>query len=93
MQFLTISRLLPGVSGDSLAVLGQQESQRARTLYVEGHLRQIWYRDDTSGACLLWEADSEDQVRNMLATLPFAKAGLLEITIIPLRPYAGFGPQ
>ncbi|MDQ1468582.1 MAG: hypothetical protein QOJ99_62 [Bryobacterales bacterium] len=92
MQFLTISRLLPGVSGDSLAVLGQQESQRARTLYVEGHLRQIWYRDDTSGACLLWEADSEDQVRNMLATLPFAKAGLLEITIIPLRPYAGFGP-
>jgi muconolactone delta-isomerase len=92
MQFLTISRLLPGVSGDSLAVLGQQESQRARTLYVEGHLRQIWYRDDTSGACLLWEADSEDQVRNMLATLPFAKAGLLEIIIIPLRPYAGFGP-
>jgi muconolactone delta-isomerase len=92
MQFLTISRLLPGVSGDSLAILGQQESQRARTLYVEGHLRQIWYRDDTSGACLLWEADSEDQVRNMLATLPFAKAGLLEITIIPLRPYAGFGP-
>jgi muconolactone delta-isomerase len=92
MQFLTISRLLPGVSGDSLAFLGKQESQRARTLYVEGHLRQIWYRDDTSGACLLWEADSEDQVRNMLATLPFAKAGLLEITIIPLRPYAGFGP-
>ena len=46
------------------------------------------------GACILWEADSEQSVREMLDKLPLVKAGMLEIVaVIPLRPYAGFGPR
>jgi len=75
---------------DRLAL--EAESCRARTLYIEGHIRHIWHRDDITGACLLWEADSEDRVREMLNTLSFVKASLLEVTVIPLKPYAGFGP-
>ena len=97
MQFLTISQRSGGASDEACAALREEESCRARTLYLscrartlylEGHIRHIWHRDDVSGACLLWEADSEDQVREMLHTLPFVRASLLEVTVIPLKPYA-----
>ncbi len=29
----------------------------------------------------------------MLNTLPFVRASLLEVTVIPLKPYVGFGPR
>ena len=93
MQFLTISRRSTDASCEVWAALREAELCRARTLYIEGHIRQIWHRDDVTGACLLWEADSEDRVREMLNTLPFVKASLLEVTVIPLKPYVGFGPR
>jgi muconolactone delta-isomerase len=93
MQFLSVSRTKPGFSDEQYAALRSDEAQRARELYSEGFLRQIWHRADVPGACLLWEAASAQEVREMLNTLPFAKAGMLEIEIIPLRPYGGFGPR
>jgi hypothetical protein len=30
------------------------------------------------------------EAREMLGTLPFAKANMIEFQIIPLKPYAGF---
>ncbi len=42
---------------------------------------------------MLVEAESEEQVRKTLSTLPFFRAGMLEILVIPLKPYAGFGPR
>jgi hypothetical protein len=68
------------------------EVGRARTLYAEGFIRQVWHRTDLPGACLLIEAESEAGVREKLDTLPFAEAGMLDITIVPLKPYAGFCP-
>jgi hypothetical protein len=43
-------------------------------------------------ACLLWEAGGEEQVREMWATFPFAQAGMNEMLLVPLQPYAGFRP-
>ena len=58
-----------------------------------GVLRQVWARGDTPGAAILWEAGSEAEVRAALDSLPIFKAGMLEITVlVPLKPYAGFGP-
>jgi muconolactone delta-isomerase len=88
MQFLTLSRRKDAaLRSEDLAIA---ESQSARVLYAEGSIRQIWHRDDVPGACIIWEAESEQQVRDMMGALPFARAGLIEFLIIPLRPYAGF---
>lgn len=88
MQFLTLSRRKDAaLHPEDLAVA---ESQTARVLYAEGAIRQIWHRDDEPGACIIWEAESEQQVRDLLATLPFARAGIIDFLIIPLRPYSGF---
>jgi muconolactone delta-isomerase len=90
MQFVSISKRKAGfVDADYLALV-EAEVERARELYKEGLIRQIWHRGDTPGACLLWEADTERDVREMLDTLPFARAGMLDISIIPLKPFGGF---
>ena len=45
------------------------------------------------GAAILWEAASEVEVREACESLPLFKAGMLEIVaLVPLEPYAGFGP-
>src|ERR1700675_3939632 len=90
MQFLSISQRRKGIGGGCYASLAEQEMERARELYTEGFIRQIWHRLDMPGACLLWEAGGEEQVREMWATFPFAQAGMNEMLLVPLKPYAGF---
>jgi muconolactone delta-isomerase len=68
------------------------ETQRVRQLYADGVLRQIWLRGDIPGACFLIEAPDEHTARSTVSTLPMARSGLSEFTVIPLRPYGGFGP-
>jgi muconolactone delta-isomerase len=92
MQFLSISRPLEGFTETQYALLVKSEVQRARTLYAEGAIRQLWHRADAPGVCILWEAVSAEDVREMLKTLPFTSAGIVESSLIPLKPYAGFGP-
>jgi len=92
MQFLSISQRREGFAEGDYARLAEQEMERARELYSEGFIRQIWHRLDMPGACLLWEAGGEGQVREMWATLPFAQAGMTEMLLVPLKPYAGFSP-
>ena len=94
MQFLTFSwHRSEGVTDADFAAHVDDEAQRARTLYSEGFIRQIWHRADIPGACILIEADTEEHVREMLDTLPLVRAGMLEVQIIPLKPYAGFSPR
>lgn len=95
MQFLALSRRrIELFSPEDFAVRIEDESQRVRTLYSEGVIRQIWTRGDMPGACILIEADSLEQVDAVLASLPLYQAGMLEIiSVLPLKPYAGFGPR
>lgn len=92
MQFLTISRRREQVEviGDELRL---EEIQRAKVLYSEGRIRQLWHRADVPGACILWEAESEHQLREMLKTLPFVQAGIADVSVFALKPYRGFGPE
>ena len=95
MQFLTLSRRRTDAFPPEAftAELISQEAQRGKELYMMGILRQVWRRGDTAGAAIVWEAGSEDEVQNACESLPIFKAGMLEIvSLIPLEPYAGFGP-
>jgi muconolactone delta-isomerase len=91
MQFLTVSRRRTERFADTdFAALAEEEKAQARALYAEGFIRQIWQRGDVAGACIVVEADSEAYVRERLNTLPLYQAGMIEFSIIPLKPYAGF---
>ncbi|HEX7729464.1 MAG TPA: muconolactone Delta-isomerase family protein [Terracidiphilus sp.] len=93
MQFISVSRrktdLFPAEA--FTPELLTAETARVRELYAAGLLRQIWKRGDTPGAAILWEAASEAEVREAIASLPLAKAGMLEVVaFVPLAPYPGF---
>ena len=95
MQFLTLSRrrtdAFPAEAFTSELIA--QEGQRVKELYMMGILRQVWRRGDAAGAAIVWEAGSEAEVRSACESLPIFKAGMLEIvSLVPLEPYAGFGP-
>lgn len=96
MQFLSLSRRRTDAFPPEAFTpeLGSAESRRVRELYASGKLRQVWKRGDVAGAAILWEASSEAEVRELLGTLPLAKAGMLEIvSVVQLEPYPGFGPS
>jgi len=96
MQFLTLSRRRTDAFPAEAFTpeLIAHEAQRVKEMYATGLLRQIWKRGDMPGAAILWEAASEAEVREAVASLPIAKAGMLELSaILPLEPYAGFGPS
>jgi len=96
MQFLALSRRRTDAFPPEAFTpeLIEAEAQRVRELYAAGTLRSIWRRQDTPGAALLIEADSEEKVRAILATLPLAQHGMLELVVLTqLLPYPGFGPR
>ena len=95
MQFLSLSRrLIDAFPPEAFTPeLMRHETARVRELYATGILRQIWKRGDIPGASILWEAASEAEVREAIASLPIFQAGLLEIVaVVPLEPYPGFCP-
>jgi hypothetical protein len=91
MQFLAVSRRrTEHFTDEEFGACVDSEIAQARVLYGHGFIRQIWHRGDVPGGCLLVEAESEDQVRERLDTLPLFRKGMLEVAIIPLMPYRGF---
>jgi muconolactone delta-isomerase len=95
MQFLSISRRRTDTFPPETftAELIAREGTRVKELYAAGLIRQIWKRGDMPGAAILWEAVSEEAVRDAVASLPIFQAGMLEIVaLVALEPYAGFGP-
>ncbi len=93
MQFLSISRRILDNPAAFTPELLAEETNRARQLYSQGVLRQIWKRGDMPGATILWEAGAIAEVEAAIHSLPIYQAGLLEIVaLVPLEPYPGFGP-
>ncbi|HEY3703902.1 MAG TPA: muconolactone Delta-isomerase family protein [Terracidiphilus sp.] len=93
MQFMSLSRRRTDAFPPEAFTrdLTDREAQRVRELYGAGILRQVWRRADMPGAAILWEAASEAEVRDALASLPIAQAGMLElVALAPLEPYPGF---
>jgi len=95
MQFFSLSRrrtdAFPPEAFTPELVGG--EGTRVKELYASGLLRQIWARADMPGAAIVWEAENEAEARAAVESLPLFKAGMLEIVaLVPLKPYAGFGP-
>lgn len=94
MQYLGLARLRDELSTADQARVGAlfaEEKRRAKQLYAEGRVRQIWETED--GVALIFEASSVDEVREMVNSFPMVSAGLLETTVLALRPYSNFGPE
>lgn len=91
MQFLVMTRRKTGeFTAADFEARYEAEVARAKELYAEQFTRQIWHRADGTGACQIVEAPDQQTVESKIGSLPFANAGMLDITIVPLLPYRGF---
>ena len=68
----------------------EAESRRALELFAAESFREIYSRTDGKGAIIVIEAADEDEAREMLATLPLAKLGMLSFDVYGTKPYRGF---
>jgi uncharacterized protein YciI len=93
MQFISISRRRTEKFGpEEFEKRAPAETQRARELYASGAVRNIWSRDDIPGAVMLIEASSLEDAQSVVDSLPMAQAGMLDVQIVPIKGYRGFGP-
>lgn len=93
MQFISISRRrTEAFPPEAFEALLDAEGLRVRELYAEGTVRQLWGRGDVPGAIMLLEAADEAAARAALGSLPLAQREMLEVQLVPLRPYRAFCP-
>lgn len=87
VQVLALDRILPGATEDKLKALLPEEARQALNLYLGGHLRQWYFRQDRPGAIFVLEVNSLDEARQLLAGLPLVRAGLVDYDLVPIGPY------
>jgi muconolactone delta-isomerase len=94
-QFIAVCRRAYGrfAESDFTPELLDAEAERARRLYAEGVFRQAWGHQSPAGAVVLIEAESRDAADAALATLPLAQRDMLDIEVLSVGPYRGFGPR
>lgn len=91
MQYLVMANVAAHAPGELIELLMKPEARRVWDLYVGGVVRSVWYRADKPGAVLLLEAATGEDAERAVASLPMVEAGLLDIEIVPLSHYGGFG--
>jgi muconolactone delta-isomerase len=62
-----------------------QEQARTGELMHEGVVQQLLLRADGAGGYMVVDAESAEVAHDRLSTLPFMKAGIMQIELVELR--------
>lgn len=90
MKILAMEIETEGVNPEQFQPHLKTEAQRVWELYQSGTIRELYFRADRSEAVLMLECADSNDAKQILASLPLVKAGLINFEIIPLIPYPGF---
>jgi hypothetical protein len=94
MQFLMICRRrIESFPAEEFDKYLDDEAEELRRLYAEGFVRNAWSRNDVLGAVLQIEADTMEQVEQQVRRLPLVARDMMDLQVIPLKGYRGFGPR
>jgi len=66
------------------------EAKALWRLYINGVVREFYFRKEKKSAVLMLEAKSKVEAKKILSKLPYVSKKLIEFELIPLRPYPGF---
>ena len=83
---LVIQTARQGVTAQQVMAVIPQEIRATVQLYLEGKIRQWYSRGDGKGVVFLVEAQSEDEARAIMETLPLAKEHLMDHQYVPVGP-------
>ena len=69
----------------------KDEQAQTRVLYSQGNLRQVWaLAPKGSGAAVLFEADDERQLEQIIDTFPLIKRDYAYHEVFKLEPHPAF---
>ena len=78
------------IEQEKFAEFADEEARKAITLFKEEFIRELYSIKGGKGACMIVEANSEEEILIKLSDLPFVKNNYLDIDIIEVKPYRGF---
>lgn len=90
MQVLVIARVKNKIPLEQVLPFVSAEANRAWKFYASEQIRQMYYIADMSGAVMLWEGENIESVTQEAQKLPMFKESILELEILPLKPYTGY---
>jgi hypothetical protein len=83
---LVIQTAKQGVTPQQVMDVIPAEIRATVKLYLDGKIRQWYSRGDGKGVVFLVEAQTEDEARAIMETLPLAKEQLMDDVYIPVGP-------
>jgi hypothetical protein len=85
-EVLVIQTPRQGVTFQQFMPFMPAEIRATVTLYLNGKIRQWYSRGDGKGVIFLVDAQTEDEARTIMETLPLAKEHLWDTEYIPVGP-------
>ena len=83
---LVIETAKQGVTAQQIMAVIPAEIRATVKLYLDGKIQQWYSRGDGKGVIFLVNANTEDEARSIMETLPLAKEELLHHEYIPVGP-------
>ena len=85
-EVLVIQTAKQGVTFQQFMPVIPAEIRATVKLYLDGKIRQWYSRGDGKGVVFLVEAQTEDEARAIMETLPLAKEQLMDYEYVPVGP-------
>src|SRR6201982_2358082 len=85
-EVLVIQTVKQGVTASQVMDVIPAEIRATVKLYLDGKIHQWYSRGDGKGVIFLVNANTEDEARSIIETLPLAKEELLDHEYIPVGP-------
>ena len=85
-EVLVIQTAKQGVTPQQVMDIIPAEIRATVKLYLDGKIRQWYSRGDGKGVVFLVQAQTEDEARAIMETLPLAKEQLMDDQYIPVGP-------
>tara|TARA_B100000575_G_C22831227_1_gene488010 strand:+ start:178 stop:453 length:276 start_codon:yes stop_codon:yes gene_type:complete len=90
MKFFVIGKRKDSINPEDFKKYADEEAQKAIELFKEEFIRELYSIKGGKGACMIVEAESEEEINTKLQDLPFVKNNFLDIDIMEVKPYRGF---
>ena len=90
MKIIALEKEMSTASSFAFRKYAKAEAKALWQLYLEGIVREFYFRKENNSAVLILEAKNKQIAKKTLSKLPFVSKKLIEFELIPLKPYPGF---
>jgi len=91
MKVFAIGSIIKPLTPEQQQQIMPKEVPATLKLYLDGAIEQFWFRGDKPGVVFLVDAESVDQAKSKVDSLPLVEAGWMTFDLIPVGPLAPLG--